>query len=92
MNKTTAEVIAAQGLGWLVGEDDLLMTFAGATGADVVNLRAVADQPEFLASVLDFILMDDGFIQRFCESANLPYEAPMQARQFLPGGDLPNWT
>ncbi|MDA9586848.1 DUF3572 domain-containing protein, partial [Amylibacter sp.] len=46
----------------------------------------------FLGSVLDFILMDDDWVKAFCESKSFEFNEPFLARQFLPGGDLPNWT
>ena len=92
MHKDQAETVAIQALGWLSGEAELFEAFLGATGADVNDLNQIAKNPEFLGSVLDFILMDDASVTRFCDGAGLPYEMPMQARQFLPGGDIPNWT
>ena len=45
-----------------------------------------------LASVLDFLVMDDRWVIGFCDAAQLSYETPMQARAALPGGQLPHWT
>lgn len=87
-----AEIIAINALNWLAGKDDLLLMFLSSTGADINDLRTRAQNPEFLASVLDFLLMDDAFVTGFCQAANLPFEAPMQARMALPGGEMPNWT
>jgi hypothetical protein len=36
--------------------------------------------------------MDDAWVIGFCDSVNLPYTAPMQARAALPGGEQMNWT
>ena len=57
-----------------------------------VRLRARAGEPEFLASVLDFLMLDDAWVMRFCDGAGLAYEAPMQARAALPGGAPMHWT
>jgi len=93
MNKQeNAETIALQALGWLVGKEDLLSVFLGATGATVGDLATSAKQPAFLGSVLDFLVMDDAWVIAFCDATNLPYQAPMQARAALPGGEQINWT
>jgi len=92
MNQEQAETVAIQALGWLAGEEDLLGVFLGATGADINELKQMAGNPEFLGSVLDFILMDDSHVLGFCAASGLPNEVPMQARQSLPGGDVVNWT
>lgn len=87
-----AEVIAIQALGWLSDQDDLLMTFLGATGSGLDDVRERACDPEFLASVMDFLLMDDEWIKGFCDTQSLSYEAVQHIRMALPGGTLPNWT
>jgi hypothetical protein len=88
----SAETIALKALAWLVGNDDLLPVFLGATGASVNDLATNASQPAFLGSVLDFLVMDDAWVVAFCDATGLPYEAPMQARAGLPGGEQMNWT
>ena len=87
-----AETVALQALGWLAANEDLLPVFLGATGASVSDLGQSAGQPAFLASVLDFLLMDDAWVMAFCEAENLRYEVPMQARAALPGGEQINWS
>jgi hypothetical protein len=87
-----AEEIALLALGWLAGNDDLMPVFLGASGASSEDLRNGANDPAYLGSVLDFILMDDAWVVACCDALSLPYETLMQARQKLPGGELPNWT
>ncbi len=88
----TAETVGLQALTWLAGNDDLLPVFLGSTGASLADLAARAAEPEFLGSVLDFLLMDDAWVIAFCDAAGLRYEAPMQARAALPGGEATHWT
>ena len=88
----SAETVALQALGWLAANEDLLPVFLGATGASVKDLVKSAGNPAFLGSVLDFLLMDDAWIIAFCDASDLPYQAPMQARAALPGGEQINWT
>lgn len=87
-----AETLALKALAWLVGQDELLPVFLGASGASEDDLRARAQDPDFLGSVLDFLLMDDAWIMQFCDAAQVGYELPMQARAHLPGGAQVNWT
>ncbi|MEM1072952.1 MAG: DUF3572 domain-containing protein [Pseudomonadota bacterium] len=88
----SAEVLGLQVLGWLAGNEDLLPVFQGATGASENDLRAGATEPMFLASVLDFVMMDDAWVVQCCDAIGTPYDSLMQARQALPGGAQVNWT
>ncbi|TCO73979.1 DUF3572 domain-containing protein [Rhodovulum euryhalinum] len=90
--RESADVVALRALAWLVGNDDLLPVFLGATGAGERDLRERAGDPDFLASVLDFLLMDDAWVIAFCDAAGLKGEAVMRARAALPGGADPHWT
>ena len=88
----TAETLAFQALGWLSGNDELMPIFMGSTGVSVDDLKTQVGDPAFLASVLDFITMDDQWVIAFCDAHNLDYNAPMLARQALPGGEQVHWT
>lgn len=92
MKTEAAELLAAQALGWIAESDDLMGVFLGSSGLSVDDMKSRAGEPEFLASVLDFLMMDDAWVTGFCNANSHPYETPMQARMALPGGDLPNWT
>ena len=92
MTADRAETLALQALAWLVGNDDLLPAFLGATGASEGDLRAQAGDPAFLGAVIDFLSMDDAWIVAFCDANGLAYDLPMRARAALPGGQQMNWT
>lgn len=92
ISRDAAETLGLRALAWLAGNDELLPVFLGASGADMAELRARAGDPAFLGAVLDFLLMDDAWIVAFCDSAGLAYEAPLAARQALPGGAQIHWT
>lgn len=92
MDKKQAEVRALSVLIWLVGNEELLPVFLGATGASESDLRARAGESEFLGSVLDFVMMDDAWVIAYCDGEGLPYDTLMRARQALPGGADVNWT
>ncbi|MEY8827754.1 DUF3572 domain-containing protein [Sedimentitalea sp. XS_ASV28] len=87
-----AETLALRALSWLLGQDDLLPVFLGASGASEQDLRTRAEEPEFLGSVLDFLMMDDAWVIQFCQAEAIPYEHPMLARAALPGGAQMHWT
>jgi len=92
MDQKQAEVRALSVLIWLVGNEELLPVFLGATGASESDLRARAGESEFLGSVLDFVMMDDAWVMAYCDGEGLPYDTLMRARQALPGGADVNWT
>jgi len=92
MTEDTAHAMALNALAWIAGSQDLLEVFLGSSGASVDDLRTQAQDPVFLGSVLDFLLMDDAWVVEFCDAQTLGYDQPQIARQLLPGGNLPNWT
>lgn len=87
-----AETLGLQALTWLVGNEDLLPVFLGATGASENDIKQQAKNPEFLGSVLDFLMMDDAWVVSFCDVYSMSYDRPMHARAALPGGQQVNWT
>ncbi len=92
MQQDTAEMIALRALAWLATNEELLPVFMGATGSSTDDLRNRASEPDFLCSVLDFLMMDDAWVVEFCDTQALPYDQLMMARQSLPGGAQVNWT
>lgn len=90
--RDSAETLGLQALAWLVGQEELIGVFLGASGASESDLRERAGDAEFLGSVLDFILMDDEWVVRFCDSQQIPYDRVMMARAALPGGEQVHWT
>ena len=92
LSQDAAEQVALTAIAWLAGHDELLPVFMGSTGADETAFRDGVANPEFQASVLDFILMDDTWVVALCDSTGLPYDRLMQARGVLPGGARVDWT
>lgn len=93
MNKQeSAETLALQALSYLLTDEDLLVLFFAASGADAGALRAGAGDPVFLAAVVDFLLAEDARVLGFAAASGHRPEALIVARQALPGGDLPAWT
>ncbi|MEM7295442.1 MAG: DUF3572 domain-containing protein [Pseudomonadota bacterium] len=92
LSRDAAETLALDALTWLLGEDDLLPTFLGTTGASIEDFRTQTQDPAFLVSVLDFICMNDAWVKSFCDVCGYSYEGPTAARTALPGGETVHWT
>ena len=92
MKQEVSETIGLQALAWLAGNEELLSVFQGATGSCAQDFRERTQDPEFLGSVLDFLMMNDNWVIEFCDANDLGYDQPMLARQSLPGGEQMNWT
>lgn len=92
MSPDRAEHIAILALTWLSTNEDLLPLFLGASGADVAGLQAAAQSSDFLASVLEFLTMDDAWVVAFCDANQLNYQDPLSARYALPGAQAVHWT
>lgn len=92
ISPSEAEATALGCLSWLIANDDLRDVFMGASGLGEADLRARYDDPEVLASVLDFLLMDDAWIVQCCDAQGFSYDRIGQARMALPGGQQINWT
>lgn len=92
MNPERAEHIAISALVWLSTNETLLPLFLGASGASGDDIKAQAENPGFLASVLEFITMDDAWVIEFCDANAIKYEEPLMARYALPGAQMVHWT
>jgi hypothetical protein len=87
-----AETVAMQALTWMVSETEVLHIFLNETGATAQDLKEGAKEPEFLASVLDFLMLDDDIVVACCTALDLPNDSLLRARVSLPGGFVPDWT
>lgn len=92
MNQDLAETRALGVLGWIAGQHDLLPVFLGATGTGEDDLRRRAGEAEFLAAVMDFVMMDDAWVIDCATDLGWQPDEMIMIRAALPGGDLPHWT
>lgn len=92
MQQDFAERIGLEALAWIAGQDDLMGVFLGSSGASLDDVKLNAQSPEFIGSVLEFLLMDDAWVVGFCDHAGHAYDVPMRARMALPGGEAVHWT
>jgi hypothetical protein len=78
-----AEIVAIQALSFVAGEPERLGLFLSESGIGPETLRSAAKDPQFLVSVLDFVLRDDETVQAFATASQLPASAVAAARQAL---------
>jgi len=86
--REVAEIVAVQALGFIAGDPERLGKFLAETGIGPQSLRAAAADPQFLVSVLDFVLRDDATVKAFAEVSELHPTNIAAARDVL--GD-PHW-
>ena len=84
--REVAEIVAVQALGFLAGDPSRLGAFLAETGIGPETLRKSAADPQFLISVLDFILRDDGTVSAFAATSKLDPTTIAAARQALDEG------
>ncbi len=85
VNRQDAEDIAVQALGFLAGDPEKLERFLAMTGLGPENLRAAAQEPHFLAQIMDHMAGDESLLLAFAANQGLPPEKVMRAQQFLSG-------
>ncbi len=92
MQQDFAESRALSLLAWLAGQEELLPSFMVNTGVGEADLRQRAGDPDFLASVLDFLLMDDAWVLEAAAGTGIRAEDFAAIRAALPGGAMMHWT
>ncbi|MBI5264855.1 MAG: DUF3572 domain-containing protein [Bradyrhizobium sp.] len=86
--REVAEIVAIQALSFVAGDPERLGLFLAETGIGPDTLRNAASDPNFLVSVLDFVMRDDATVQAFASVSQLHPTNIAAARQLL--GD-PQW-
>jgi hypothetical protein len=86
--REVAEIVAVQALSFIAGDPERLGLFLAESGLGPDTLRTAATEPQFLASVLDFVLRDDATVKAFASASQLHPTNIAAARQVL--GD-PTW-
>jgi hypothetical protein len=84
-----AETIALNALAFLAGDAQRLHRFLRLTGLDADDLRRQAEEPAFLAAVMDHLLADQTLLLVFAADAGVRPEALEKARAILSGIDNP---
>jgi hypothetical protein len=81
-----AATLALKGLAYLANSEGSLDRFLQMSGADRDTLRMRADEPEFLVSLLDFMLTNEELLIGFCEESSTDVRTVHMARHVLSGG------
>ncbi|MCA6122703.1 DUF3572 domain-containing protein [Bradyrhizobium sp. WSM 1704] len=69
--REVAEIVAIQALSFIAGEPERLGLFLAESGIGPETLRNAASDPQFLASVLDFVMRDDATVTAFAKASEL---------------------
>ena len=86
--REVAEIVAIQALTFVAGDPERLGLFLAESGLGPETLRTAAANPQFLASVLDFVMRDDATVKAFADASQLHPTNFAAARQAL---DDPDW-
>jgi uncharacterized protein DUF3572 len=85
MTPDVAQTIALKALGFVANSEGALDRLMELSGLDRLTLRERAGEPEVLASLLDFLLMDEGLLVDFCRDESLDPKDVHMARHLLGG-------
>ena len=87
MQSERAESIAVEALSFIASDPDLLPRFLALTGIEAGQIRHAAQEPGFLAGVLQFVLAHEPTLMSFSEATGIPPQDAATARDRLPFGD-----
>ena len=76
----------------MASEAGIMQAFLAATGVAASELGTRTSDPDFLGSVLEFLMGSDANIVEFAESQQISPESVAEARAALPGGSVVHWT
>ena len=85
--REVAEIVAIQALTFVAGDPERLGLFLAESGLGPETLRTAAANPQFLASVLDFVMRDDATVKAFADASQLHPTNVAAARQALADPD-----
>lgn len=86
--REVAEIVAVQALSFIAGDPERLGLFLAESGIGPETLRNAASDPQFLASVLDFVMRDDATVKAFASVSQLDPTNIAAAHQAL---NDPRW-
>ncbi len=83
MNPERAQTLALRALAFLANSEGALERLLDQSGLDSSTLRDRADDPEFLVSLLDFLLVNEGLLVDFCHDESVDAKSLHMARHIL---------
>lgn len=87
MNDENARNLAARALVYIAQEPERIGEFLAMTGIGPAEIRSRAQDPAFLAGILDHLLSDEAMLLDFAAWAEIDAASVGRSRQFLPGGE-----
>lgn len=84
--REVAEIVAIQALSFVAGDPERLGLFLSESGIGPETLRSAAKDPQFLVSVLDFVMRDDATVKAFASSSQHHPTTIAAAREALGDG------
>lgn len=69
IDREAAETLAIQALAFIAADGGRLGRFLAMTGLDPARIRASAQEPQFLAGILDYLAADDRLALAFARYA-----------------------
>ena len=87
MNDETARNLAGRALVYIAQEPERIRQFLAITGIGPAEIRARAQDPAFLAGILDHLLSDEAMLLDFAAWSEIDTSSVGRSRQFLPGGE-----
>jgi hypothetical protein len=85
MTPDSAQTLALKALGFVANSEGALDRLMELSGLDRDTLRQGAEEPEMLASLLDFLLADEALLIDFCHAESIDPKAIHMARHVLGG-------
>jgi hypothetical protein len=79
--RETAEMLAIQALSFIAAEPERFNRFLGTTGLTLGRRRESANEPDFLAGVLEHRLADESQLLAFADNASVNPEDAARARK-----------
>lgn len=83
VTREAAEALAAEALGFIAADDKRLTRYIALSGIEINSLHAAALQPDFLASVMAYVLEDEQLIVAFAQARSVPPETVVAAARSL---------
>lgn len=71
LNADEAEALAIQALTFLAAEPERISRFLADTGIGPASLRATARDPQFLAAVLEYLVINESLLRGFADEQGL---------------------
>ena len=85
MTPERAEIIGLQALAFIAEDTQAISGLLNNSGLGPQTLKQAAQEPAFLAGVLDFLLHNEDRLISFCDQYDLPPQTPARAYAALTG-------